>query len=166
MVSISLCLSNKSLTSWQTKFITSLHTIQNVRSLLLSISFSHLWYYLSKLITNKSSHLHLMLGILTFSFFIFRLYLMFWSCYSHPEACHFVTDLKSEKGRCSNQCGPELSEGKYWWIHSTIPHIMCFRAICWAICKLYYGYWHWFVIFLFFITSISYCPFSIISVLD
>ena len=50
------------------KHIKSLDTIQNVVSLSTSFCFFDLQYYLSKLIINKSSHLHLMLGILCFYF--------------------------------------------------------------------------------------------------
>ena len=138
----SICLSCKVSLLAQTKHIMSLPTIQNVVSLSTSFCFFDLWYYLSKLIISKSSHLHLMLGILSFCFW--SLFNLCKSCYSYPEACHFVTNLKSTKGS-SNQCRPKLSEGKCSWIHPTIPHGMCSRAFCWAICKLYYGYWYWFV---------------------
>ena len=49
----------------QTKHIISLHTIQNVVSLSISFHFFGLLCFLSKLI-NKSSYLHLMLGMLCF----------------------------------------------------------------------------------------------------
>ena len=73
-----------SLYVYQTKFlllekiehILLLHTIQNVVFLILSTSFffSDLSYCLLKLITNKSSHLHVMLSMLCFHF---RIYLTF-----------------------------------------------------------------------------------------
>ena len=137
-----LCLPCKSLTSWKGKahYITPYYSKCGI--FIYLFLFLDLWYYLSKLIINKSSYFHLIFGI--FFFYFQSLFNLCESCYSYPEACHFVTNLKYRRGS-SNQSRAKLSEGKYWWIHPTIPHGMCFRAICWAICRLYHGHWYWFV---------------------
>ena len=64
----SICLSSKSLTSWIDKayYLTSCHSKCGILNLFTSFIFSDLWYYLSKLIINKSGHLHLMLSMLYF----------------------------------------------------------------------------------------------------
>ena len=139
-----ICLSIKILTSSKMKHIISLPTIQKVVSLIYIpfFFFSDLWYYLSKLITKKSSHLQVMLSMSCFHIF-WSLLNLCESCYSYSQACHFATNLKFSIS--SNQCWPGLSEARYWWIHPTIPYSTCFTSISGAICWLYYGYWNWLV---------------------
>jgi hypothetical protein len=69
----SLCLLGKILTPWKVKayFIAPHHSKCGIFTLSTSLFFSDLWYCLLKLITNKSSHLHVMLRMLYFHFLEF-----------------------------------------------------------------------------------------------
>ena len=92
--------------------------------------------------TGHSGH-HLILGILLYCFQ--TTFDLCGSHYPYLEACHFLTSLRIWPVQCSNPCWAELSESKYWLENSTIPHGIFSKPICEALCRIYYGYWHWFV---------------------
>ncbi len=67
------------------------------------------------------------------------------SCYPYLEARHFLTSLGLVIWTSSNPCGAGLPGGKYRLDNSTIPFGIFSRALCRAICALYYDHGDWFV---------------------
>ena len=163
-----ICLSIKLLTSSKDEayYITLYHSKGDTFNLYTFFFFSDLWY-LSKLITNKSSHVHVMLSMLSFPrSFHFWVYLTFVKAVTlilkHatllrtsnlPKAAltsadqDYNTDNSLDKSiqQYLTAHASHLSEGEF-------ADFIMGTEIGWFI--------------LLFVTSISYCPVSVISVLS
>ena len=161
-----ICLSIKTLTSSKDEayYITPYHSKSGIFDLYPFFFVSDLWYYLSKLIKERASHLQVMLSMLCFH--IFGVYLTFMKAVTlilkHatllrtsnlPKVALTSVDLDFRKQNI------DKSIQQYLTAHPSDPSVEQFAGF---IMGTEIG---WFILLLF-VTSISYCPVSVISVLS